>query len=491
MIDLLTATATELLVQLRERRVSSRELVDGYLDRIARLNAPWNAVVTLDAERARARADELDHARTRGEDRGPLHGLPMTIKDAYEIAGLRTVAGATEYAEHVPSRTAVAVQRLLDAGAIVLGKTNVPAYCADVQTFNEVFGVTKNPHDATRTPGGSSGGAAVAIACGFTALELGSDIGGSIRTPSGWTGVYGHKPSFGVVPPRGHVPPAPGALADFDLSVCGPMARSAADLELALSVLAGPDEVEARGYGLALPAARHTALRDFRVGVWLDEPAFPLDPEVRACLEAAVLAVERAGARVERVRGQDFGVPIEALYDDYLKLLLPVTLSGTPARSRDTLQRIASGELTGVPEMLVRIARCATQSHIDWLGVHERRAGHRARFEQLFAERFDVLLLPITPVPAIPHDPNGSSATRSISVGAESRPYMDLFGWIAPATACYLPATAAPVGRTRAGLPVGVQIVGRYLDDRTTLAFAKALGAVHGGFLPPPVMTTS
>ena len=270
MIDLLTATATELLVQLRERRVSSRELVDGYLDRIARLNAPWNAVVTLDAERARARADELDHARTRGEDRVPLHGLPMTIKDAYEIAGLRTVAGATEYAEHVPSRTAVAVQRLLDAGAIVLGKTNVPAYCADVQTFNEVFGVTKNPHDATRTPGGSSGGAAVAIACGFTALELGSDIGGSIRTPSGWTGVYGHKPSFGVVPPRGHVPPAPGALADFDLSVCGPMARSAADLELALSVLAGPGEVEARGYGLALPPARHAALRDFRVGVWLD-----------------------------------------------------------------------------------------------------------------------------------------------------------------------------------------------------------------------------
>lgn len=484
MLNLATATATELLTALERRKVSSLELVDGYLDRIARLNGPLNAVITLDAERARARARELDAWRARSDAHGPLHGLPLTIKDAFETEGLRTVSGAKPYAAHVPAANAVAVQRLVDAGAIVLGKTNVPAYCADVQTFNEVFGVTHNPHDRTRTPGGSSGGAAVAVACGFTSFELGSDIGGSIRTPAGWTGVYGHKPSYGLVPMGGHIPGPPGMLARWDLNVAGPLARSAEDLALALSVLAGPEGQDAKAYRLALPAPRCAALRDYRVGAWFDAPGFPLDPELRAVLDGVVEGLESVGARVERLDEAVVGISLTALVDDYLKLMLPVMMSGMPQASVDGLVQVAQGSAPGASEQLLRVARSATLRHVEWLAVDERRAHLRRRFAQLF-ERFDVLLLPLHPVAAIPHEHEGTSTTRTITVSGVARPYFDLFGWIAPATACYLPATAAPVGRTPGGLPVGVQIVGDYLEDHTTMAFAEHLGELVGGFVPP------
>ena len=234
--------AAELADAIRTRKVSSRELLDHYLARIDKINPTLNAVVTLDTERARKRADDADHALARGESWGPLHGLPITVKDVFETAGIRTTAGAPAFSEHVPTADAIAVARLQAAGAVLIGKTNTPMFAGDGQSYNAIFGTTNNPWDLARSPGGSSGGSAAAIAAGLSALELGSDIGGSIRSPAHCCGVYGHKPTYGIVPLRGHIPPMPGTIAEVDIAVAGPIARSADDLDLALGVLAGPSD---------------------------------------------------------------------------------------------------------------------------------------------------------------------------------------------------------------------------------------------------------
>ncbi len=213
MSDIALRPAHELADAIRRRELSSRELLDHYLSRVERLNPALNAVVTLDPDGARRAADVADAAVARGEVVGPLHGVPMTIKDTYETAGMRTTCGVAAW-DHVPDIDAEAVRRLREAGAVIFGKTNAPSFAADWQTYNPIFGATNNPWDTTRTTGGSSGGAAAALAAGLTALELGSDIAGSIRLPSNWCGVCGHKTSWGIVPHRGHLPPPPGALAD-------------------------------------------------------------------------------------------------------------------------------------------------------------------------------------------------------------------------------------------------------------------------------------
>jgi amidase len=482
--DLTYHSATELCAALRARTVSSRELLEAYLKRVERLDPAINAVVTLDVERATIRARELDERAARGDWAGPLHGLPVTVKDSYETAGLRTTCGAPEYAEHVPERNAVAVQRLIDAGAIVFGKTNVPAYCADVQTYNKLFGTTRNPHDPSRSPGGSSGGAAAALACGFTALELGSDIGGSIRTPAHFCGVFGHKPTFGLVPQRGHIPGPPGALAESDLNVCGPLSRSADDLALALSVVAGPDETRAKAFRLSLPPPRHDSLADYRLALWLDEPAFPIDHAVREVLESAAAALRAVGARIDE-RGRP-DLTLAEIVETYQRLLHPVEASGLPPVAFERLIAAASAPKTGdrPDDAYTHFARSATAHHRSWLAANERRLRHAARMAAFF-ERYDALLCPVSPVPAIAHDHEGSPLTRTITVDREPRPYMDLLAWIAPATSAYLPASVVPAGRTPAGLPVGLQIVGPYLEDATTIDLARRIAEVTGGFAPP------
>lgn len=475
-------SATSLARRVCSREVSSLELVDLYLGRIERLNGPINAVVTLDAERARARARALDDQLARGEVVGPLHGVPITIKDAYETAGIRTTGGAPEYRDHVPAANALAVQRLVDAGAVILGKTNVPAYSSDVQTYNAIFGTTNNPHDLARTPGGSSGGAAAALAAGLTALELGSDIGGSIRTPSHWTGVYGHKPSHGLVPLRGHIPGPPGALSEGDLNVGGPLARSAEDLALALEVVAGPDAARGKAWKLVLPPPRADRLQRYRVAAWLDDATFPVDSKVRTRLEAAVEALRGAGVTVDTEARPD--VDLANLFDIYWKLLNPIVVSGMPSEVVELLAEIARTAPSEDKSVLIETARNATARHLDWLRSNEKRARLNARWAAFF-ERFDVLLMPVNPVTAIRHDHADPILTRPIEVNGEARTYMDLFGWIAPATLSWLPATVAPAGRSDDGLPVGLQIVGPYLEDRTPLDFAARLREILGGFTPP------
>ncbi len=481
MSDITLQPAHALAEAIRRREVSSRELLEHYLARVDRLNPPLNAVVTVDAEGARRAADAADASLARGETAGPLHGVPMTIKDTYLTAGMRTTCGLPAW-DHVPDRDAEAVRRLRCAGAVIFGKTNIPTLAGDWQTYNPIFGTTNNPWDTTRTTGGSSGGAAAAVATGMTALELGSDIGGSIRFPSNWCGVCGHKTTWGIVSQAGHLPPAPDTLASTDLSVVGPLARDVEDLELALGALAGVAGHAAVGWRLELPAPRATTLGDLRLALWLDDPAYPVDAEVGDVLASAATALRDGGARVVDARPAVVLPDVVRLYQQFL---YPILLSTMARRSFDNLVTLADSLPDEDDRPLARTARFATQRYRDWVFANEKREQLRALMAEFFSS-VDALLMPVAMVPAIPHDHSESFPDRVIQVGGVSRPYTDLMAWVALATVTHLPATVVPVGHTASGLPVGIQIVGPYLEDRTTLAAAGLIEKLLGGFVPPP-----
>src|SRR6202158_4804986 len=477
MSELAYSSAVAIARKIRERELSSREAVDYFLARVEALDKPINSVVTIGAERARDEADAADAALVRGEMRGPLHGVPMTIKDSFQTAGMRTTSGAPELAQLTPEEDAWPVARLREAGAIIFGKTNAPIYAGDLQSYNEVFGTTNNPYDVARTPGGSSGGSDAALACGFTPLGLGSDIGGSIRLPSHMSGVVGHKPSYGIVPAHGQIPGPPGTLTLADLAVAGPMARAVEDLTLGLNIMAGPNRWERPAWRLKLPPPRSRTLKRYRVGAWLDDPACRVEPESRELLEKAAHALAGAGVRVDHEARPAF--TLEKAFDTFFALL-QAALAGavTPARIED--YAVASGD-----SRVARTQRLLAMRHRQWLSHNERRLRMRKRWEEFFIE-WDAILLPVMPCPAIPHDHSEPIASRSVWVGGQQRPYLDLLAWMAPAGVCYLPATVIPVGCLSNGLPVGIQIVGPYLHDLTTLDLAKRFLVLLGGYTRTP-----
>jgi amidase len=475
--ELVYQSAATLARRIRLREVSCREALDAFLERVSKLDGPINSVVTIDAERARREAAAADEAVVRDEPLGALHGVPMTVKDSWQTAGMRTTSGAPELAEFVPEVDAWPVARLRDAGAVIFGKTNLPIYAGDFQSYNEVFGTTNNPFDFGRTPGGSSGGSAAALACGLTPFELGSDIGGSIRLPAHMSGVMGHKPSFGIVPAHGQIPGPPGTLTQADLAVAGPMARSVADLQLGLRVLAGPDRWNTPAWRLELPGPRSADLAGYRLGAWLDDPRCPVDAEVSGLLERAVASLAEHGARVDtEVRP---GFSLDKAADTFFTLLQAALSGGYP---REAVEGMAAGS-DDTPLGRAR-ARTAVR-HRDWLSANERRLQLRLRWEELFAG-WDAMLLPVMPCPAILHDHSEPMASRQVTFAGREWPYWDAATWMAPAGACYLPATVVPVGSTRSGLPVGIQIVGPYLHDLTTIDVARYLTELTGGCPRPP-----
>jgi amidase len=476
MTELAFLSATEIAKLIRDRAISSREAVDYFLARVEALDGPINSVVTIDAARARKEADAADTVLARGEVRGPLHGVPMTVKDSFQTAGMRTTSGAPELSAFIPAEDAWPVARLREAGAIIFGKTNLPIYAGDMQSYNEVFGTTNNPHDLARTPGGSSGGSAAALACGFTPLELGSDIGGSIRLPSHMSGVAGHKPSFGIVPAHGQIPGPPGTLTLADLAVAGPMARTIEDLELGLDILAGPNRWDYPAWRLELPPPRHTALKACRVAAWLDDPTCRVEPEVGAVLENAVRALANAGAIVDYKARPAF--TLERAFATF-SALLQAALSGGVSLDKIDKYAMATGDTAAA-----QIKRLQAMRHRQWLSHNERRQQMRRRCEEFFKD-WDAILLPVMPCPAIPHDRSEPLASRTVMVGGEQRSYWNLNAWMAPAGTCYLPATVVPVGRVGGRLPVGIQIVGPFLEDRTTLHLGKHLLAMFGGCPKP------
>lgn len=446
-------------------QISSRELLELVLARVERINPTVNAVVTLDPERAFEAATWADEATAAGQPAGPLHGLPITVKDAIEVAGMRSTGGAVALSGHVPAFDAPVVARLRAAGAVVFGKTNVPEWSGDIQTYNELFGTTNNPWDPTRTTGGSSGGAAAAVATGMSSFETGTDIGGSIRNPSSFCGICGHKPSYGIVSQRGYLDRVGGGVTDADINVFGPLARAVEDLDTLLSVLAGPDAEDAVAWRLSLPRPRHEELKSYRVGLWLDDPHCPVDSEALALLEAAARSLAGAGATVSAARPPIDFARTEELFT---ALLLPAI-----SRSVDA-----------------PIGEAIAGNHRTWLELDEQRTALRRVWAEWFRD-FDVLLCPVMPMLPFPHDHDGTISDRTLVINGAVRSHPGTLAWAGMIGVSYLPSTVVPVGRTAGGLPVGIQVVGPYLEDRTSLFVAARLAEITGGYTPPPLAVSA
>ena len=480
--ELALRPATELAELLRSGAVGSRELLEQYLDRIERIDPDVGAVATLDADGARAQADAADRALAAGGPTGALHGLPVTLKDCLETRGLRTTAGASVLADHVPDRDATVVARVRAAGAVVLGKTNLPEWASDSQTSNDLFGETHNPWDLTCSPSGSSGGPAAATAAGLSAFDLGSDLGGSIRMPASACGVYGLKPTHGIVPSRGHIPPGPGTRGALDIGCIGPLARDAADLDLVLGVIAGPDDVRAAAWRLELPGPRAGRLQDYRIGVWLDDDLCPLDSTVGDVLSAAVDRLAGGGVPLIDV-GADLHPTFAETYELSRALIQAAVVPFLPAEAYDHAVSVAADEASS--EEARRWARHVTATPPETGRRLERRMELGELWAEVF-ERVDVVLLPVLPTTALPHDP-ASGNDRQVIVNGRPFPYGDQFPWVQVPGALHLPVVTAPVGLARNGLPVGVQVVAPLYADRTAIDVARRMADVVGGYQPPPI----
>ena len=476
-------TAEALVAALRAGAVTSVELTDEAIARIERDDEVINAICVPDFDRARAAARRADQARARGEDR-PLLGVPVTVKESYNIAGLPTTWGMPPHRDYLPAEDAVQVSRLKAAGAVVLGKTNVPLGLQDIQSFNEIYGTTTNPWDHGRTPGGSSGGSAAALASGFGALSIGSDIAGSLRTPAHFCGVYAHKPTLGLAANRGMVPPSEPALPiDLDLAVVGPMARTARDLTLLLDVMAGPDPLTLGvAHRLALPPARHERLGDFRVLVLDEHPLIPAGAAVRAGVNRVAAALVDGGARVER--HSPLLPDLTEAATLYTQLLISGSVVRFPIESLEQLRTRVAGLSPDDQSLDTTRLRAMVFSHSDWMAANHRRELHRHGWRRLFAE-FDAVVCPITPTPAFPHDHHPNPLERRIDIDGVEYPYFDQLVWAGLATMPGLPATAIPAGRSPEGLPVGVQLIGPMFEDRTPLRLAELLEPMTGGFQAP------
>jgi amidase len=474
------ATAAETADAIREKRISAMEVVRLTCDRIDRHHARLNAIVWHDRDRAMTRAKEADEAVASGRPLGALHGVPVTIKESFSYRGSPSTWGLAALEDALSPRTAVAVERLESAGAIVVGKTNVPVMLGDWQSFNPVYGTTNNPWDLARTPGGSTGGGSAAIAAGLGCITLGSDLSGSIRIPAHFCGVYGHKPSLDLISLAGFQPGpwdgSPGYPAD--LSVAGPLCRSARDLALALDVLGGADGEDAKAWTWRMPPSRRARLQDFRVGCVFDDPGAPVGSDVRAVYEDVLAGLSRAGVKLDR--GWPPGLDLDAHLPTFQYLLAAFLSESADEEQRER----ARSRLKKNPDDV--FAAATVEPHGRWLRETQKRLAIRARWATYF-ENHDVVLLPVTFTAAFLHDHSLPMGSRVVDTPEGKRPYLrDMSSWIGVATLAGLPATVAPVGRTAAGLPVGIQIVAPMWEDATSIEFAALLSNVVGRFVPPP-----
>jgi len=475
-MDFATATAAGLAQAIRDRQVSSRELLDYLIDRSARLNPALNAIVAWDTDRARAAAKAADDATARGDVTGPLHGLPMTVKDVWETEGLVTTSGSADLAGYVPAADAVAIARLKAAGAIIFGKTNSPLFAGDWQTYNDVYGRTNNPWDHDRTVGGSSGGAAAAVAAGLTPLELGSDIGGSIRIPAHYNGVYGLKPSHGLIPLIGHIPGPPGSLLQPDVGVAGPIARSIADLRVALNIVAGPLARDARAWRLELdagpPVSSVSALRIAVVRP--QETDVPVSADVRDCLDRFAGRLAEAGAQLDTV---PLPVPMAEALAAFGGIVLPYIGANVPQDLYDQLAGSPPGD---------EWTAGMTSTHRRVVMATDMRERQRVTWADFF-ENYDVVLAPVMPTAAFPHDTERPLNERVIDVDGTPLPHTAAAGWACAVGVALLPVLTMATGLGSSGLPVGVQVIGPFLGDLRLLRIAEVIAEATGtGFVPPP-----
>lgn len=478
---LVFASASTAARAVSRGEVTSLGLTKAILRRVEAYNPKLNAIITLLEKEALAAAKRADEAVRRGEDLGPLHGVPVTVKDCFEMKGVRTTAGITSLADYIPQQDSAPVERLRAAGAVIIGHTNIPVMAADWQSYNSLFGTTNNPWDLKLTPGGSTGGGAAALASGLTFLEVGSDVGGSIRVPAHFCGLFGHKPSIGAVSARGHVPPVPGSpVGEPAFSVAGPMARSADDLRLAMEILGGADGETAKAFTWRLLPPRRSKLTEYRLGYLIDDPLCRVSSEVKEPLTKMVEALKNAG--VEVVEGWPNGIDPKRLFEDYRYIRYAsgvASLSGTQIYELLKAERVSDGS----------DEYAAAHAYVSSVKEFQDALWRRAQAREAWREYFrgvDAFLMPPAFVPAFPHDHRTPLKSRVLQTPEGPRRYQELRFWISFATLCGLPATVAPVGSTVGGLPVGVQILGPYLEDATTIDVAGKLVEVIGGFKAPP-----
>jgi len=474
-------SAKQLASLIRRKKVGCLELLDIYLERIERHNSGINAIIFMNIDEARKRAKAADRALANGNVWGPLHGVPITIKESYDVVGMPTTWGLPRLRDNYPKSNAIAVDRFLAAGAVLFGKTNVPLYLADWQTFNEIYGTTNNPWDVTRVPGGSSGGSAAALAAGLTGLEAGSDIGASIRNPAHYCGVYGHKPTYGVVTPRGQA--LPGVVAVSDISAIGPMARSAADLALALDVMSGPDHIDGAGWQLRLPKPKQKRLREYKVAVVYTDPEAEVDQDIQKRIRAVVDFLRKNKVKVSQNSRPD--VDSRSAHRNYIQLLRAATAGRQTAeefqKSLRASRRLKPDDESYRAQMLL----AQTMFHRDWLYLNQERHRMRLAWAEFF-KKYDLLLCPVATTTAFPHNQKGERWERMVMVNSAPQPSTTQMFWAGYSCNVYLPSTVAPAGFASDGLPVGIQIVGPQYGDYTCIHFAHLLEREFQSFLPPP-----
>lgn len=473
-------SATELARAIQSKEISSLELTDMYIDRVETIDPQINAVVVKDFERGRQAARRADEQLAKGNHLGPLHGVPMTIKEAYDIEGLPTTWGIPEFKDNIASTDSDTVRKLKQAGAHFFGKTNVPLQLGDFQSFNDIYGTTNNPWNPERTPGGSSGGSAAALAAGLTGLEAGSDIGGSIRNPAHFCGIYGHKPTWGIVSDRGHA--LPGQLAPADIAVVGPMARSAEDLKVSMDVIAGAARTDAAGWQLKLPRPSKTSLKEYRVAIWHNESIAPVAQEVSDRVQSIGDTLARLGATVSDSARPD--IDIGDSHDVYNSLLWGVMSAGTPEEEKVKLRAAAAELDPNDQSMGASLVRYSVQEHGTWATNNNKRFLMRQTW-QAFFDDWDILICPQMPTVAFPHD-HGDYMGRTIDVDNESQDYFQQIFWSGLITVAHLPSTVFPTGPSADGLPIGLQAVGAEFHDYTCIDFANLMAQEIGGFVAPP-----
>lgn len=451
MTDIGLRSTVEQADLIQRGELSSRELTEHFIERIERLDGEINSVITRDFETALAESDAADASQQKGQSLGVLHGVPITVKDALQTKNLKSTGGATELRDNVPSQDAAVVASIRRQGGIVMGKTNLPRWSGDIQAYNDIFGTTNNPWDISRGPGGSSGGAAAAVAMGFTSFEIGTDIGGSIRFPAAFNGVWGHKPSFGVIPTTGYLDHIDGGLNEADINVFGPIARSAQDLELLLTVM----KRNSPPWVAELEAAPED-LKDLKIGAWLDDEFCPVDDEVREQLEKAVDTLEKDGISVDR--------------------------SARPELDPDEAAMLG---LWLVQRAISQSTDSDGPGHRIWLDQHVRREELKLKWAQFF-DRYDAVIMPVCFVPPFEHQQQGDFGSRTLTCNGEKRNYIDVVKWTTMVGMAYLPSTVPPIGLGASGMPIGCQVVGPYGGDRLTIALAGRIGDLMGGYQPPP-----
>ncbi|MAW33647.1 MAG: amidase [Proteobacteria bacterium] len=481
MLDLHYSKATELAKKIRKKEIGCLEILDLYLGRIEKYNDNLNAIILLDREAARMRAREADRALANGTLWGPFHGVPMSIKESFDVAGKPSTWGVPAFKNNIARDDSLAVKRMKAAGVTLFGKTNVPFMLSDWQSFNEIYGTTNNPWDTARSPGGSSGGSAAALAAGLTGIDAGSDIGASIRNPAHYCGIFGHKPTFGILPTVGHA--LPGSDKPTDISVIGPLARGADDLRIATLTMAGITGRDAAGLSLNLQETKKKEISDFKVGVLLESSCCVQDNELTDQLQVAIDSLGRLGVNID-----DKVKPVADLERaNILYLMLLRAATGGRLVNEDELEKHRARAIKSDPDDFsyrTIIDRAVTMSHREWLTWNNERELLQREWQKFFDD-YDLLLTPVAASAAFPHDHAGERADRMIPINNGQEPSVDQLFWAGLPGVVYLPATSAPVGFTRSGLPCGLQIIGPHMQDLTTIHFSKLIETHLGGFVAP------